>query len=276
MLNLLRLKRKTDASFSVDENGYTHLALKLPTGWSKLNPDQLQYICMLLANGVEMNELKHYCFLRFGHFKVVSRWGDKWIIGIRQGLFKRREFHFTASELAKISCRWLGWMDEKPRDLIRIQLYKKKYRAINAQLHGLRFKDFLDLENYWQGFIYTKDHRLLDRMVRIMYHYKNGNKIFEIPDVLRFSVLLWFGAWKEFCYGHWPNLYARSISSNDNEPVDVENVTNMQIRALTGGDITKEKEVLDMDVWRALTELDAKALDAKEQRRQIDSIKHKK
>lgn len=31
------------------------------------------------------------------------------------------------------------------------------------------------------------------------------------------------------------------------------------IRALTGGDITKEERILKMDTWRALTELDAKA-----------------
>ena len=36
---------------------------------------------------------------------------------------------------------------------------------------------------------------------------------------------------------------------------------NTQICALTGGDITKEKEVLEMDCWRALTELNAKAKD---------------
>lgn len=33
---------------------------------------------------------------------------------------------------------------------------------------------------------------------------------------------------------------------------------NAQIRALTGGDVTKERAVLQMDCWRALTELDAK------------------
>jgi hypothetical protein len=39
---------------------------------------------------------------------------------------------------------------------------------------------------------------------------------------------------------------------------------NTQIRALTGGDITKEQQVLEMDCWRALTELNAKAADQEE------------
>ena len=42
---------------------------------------------------------------------------------------------------------------------------------------------------------------------------------------------------------------------------------NAQIRALTDGDITKERTVLDADCWRALTELDAKAREAEEFRR---------
>ena len=38
---------------------------------------------------------------------------------------------------------------------------------------------------------------------------------------------------------------------------------NAQIRALTGGDITKEEAVLSMDTWRALTELSLKHLHPK-------------
>lgn len=43
---------------------------------------------------------------------------------------------------------------------------------------------------------------------------------------------------------------------------------NAQIRALTKGDITKENTVLKMDVWRALTELDAQAADREELKKQ--------
>ena len=45
------------------------------------------------------------------------------------------------------------------------------------------------------------------------------------------------------------------------------NYSAAQIRALTGGDITKEREVLKMDCWRALTELDAKAKDYEDMRK---------
>ena len=45
------------------------------------------------------------------------------------------------------------------------------------------------------------------------------------------------------------------------------NAMNTQIRALTKGDITKEKDVLKMDVWRAFAELDAQAKEYEEFKR---------
>ena len=45
---------------------------------------------------------------------------------------------------------------------------------------------------------------------------------------------------------------------------DLQDAMNAQIRALTKGDVTKEKEILAMDCWRALTELDAQAREYEE------------
>ena len=38
---------------------------------------------------------------------------------------------------------------------------------------------------------------------------------------------------------------------------------NAQIRALTKGDVTKESEVLALDTWRALTELNAQGVNTR-------------
>ena len=46
-----------------------------------------------------------------------------------------------------------------------------------------------------------------------------------------------------------------------------------QIRALTKGDITKEKEILSLDTWRALTELNAQAKEYKQINAQINAKK---
>ena len=49
----------------------------------------------------------------------------------------------------------------------------------------------------------------------------------------------------------------------------LRDATNAQIRALTGGDITKEATIRQMDTHRALTELDAKAREAEEYRKSL-------
>jgi hypothetical protein len=46
-----------------------------------------------------------------------------------------------------------------------------------------------------------------------------------------------------------------------------------QIRALTKGDVTKEQEILAIDTWRALTELNAQAKDYQELKRQTNVSK---
>lgn len=259
------------ASFSVDELGKTHLKLTLPQSWGMLSQNELHYICTLLASGVKMDELKHYCFLHFSNFKVVSKWGESWIIAIRTGFFKRREFFFTKEELAALSCRWLGWLDEQPKHIVRLN-GDKHFRPVNKMLHGVTFEDFLAIENLWQGYIYSKQSEPLEKMVRILYQ----NDVNTIPPALCASTMLWYNAFKSFCFEHWPNLYSHKTAGEPEEAVDVESITNMQIRALTGGDITKEREILQMDVWRALTELDAKAKEAKEQRKQLNDIKRKR
>ena len=51
----------------------------------------------------------------------------------------------------------------------------------------------------------------------------------------------------------------------------LKDAVNAQIRALTKGDVTKEKEVLAIDTWRALTELDALAKEYDEFNRKYPS-----
>ena len=56
-------------------------------------------------------------------------------------------------------------------------------------------------------------------------------------------------------------LGSASLSIHLQESMDA------QIRALTKGDVTKEAEVLQLDTWRALTELNAQAKEYEELRK---------
>ena len=69
----------------------------------------------------------------------------------------------------------------------------------------------------------------------------------------------------------FPHFFRKRESADGEPPTEVHfiDLYNAQMRALTGGDVTKEKTVLALDCWRALTELEAKAREAEELERKI-------
>ena len=75
------------------------------------------------------------------------------------------------------------------------------------------------------------------------------------------GAFLWFMWVKQNFSASFPHLFKPASGDGD---YDMTEAMNAQIRALTGGDITKEGQIKDSDVWRALTELDAKAREADE------------
>ena len=76
-----------------------------------------------------------------------------------------------------------------------------------------------------------------------------------------FAIIQWYTQLKAHFSKHFSNFFKRTQGGSSQSVVEA---MNAQIRALTGGDVTKEKEILAIDTWRALTELDAKAREAEE------------
>ncbi len=95
------------------------------------------------------------------------------------------------------------------------------------------------------------------------------------------SVFYWFASLKQYFAMLFPHFFQPMPSDNggnllggsSNLFTQLRDSTNAQIRALTGGDVTKEEAIKKMDTHRALTELDAKAREAEEYRQQIKQNK---
>ena len=67
--------------------------------------------------------------------------------------------------------------------------------------------------------------------------------------------------------------YNNLLGSTPNIASQLQETVDAEIRALTKGDITKEKEILSLDTWRALTELNAQAKEYKQINAQINAKK---
>ena len=91
----------------------------------------------------------------------------------------------------------------------------------------------------------------------------------------KMNIFFWWTSLKAFFAKQFPNFFVPASAPKDGNLLgntksigaQLQESMNAQIRALTKGDITKEKEVLAMDTWRALTELDALAREAEEWKR---------
>ena len=85
----------------------------------------------------------------------------------------------------------------------------------------------------------------------------------------------WWASLKEYFSRLFPNFFVPASAPEDGnllgnpKPIgkQLRDAMNAQNRALTKGDITKEKEVMAMPTQRALTELDALAEEAEEIKR---------
>ena len=247
-----------------------NIDLKLPTKWEDLSEKQLRYVLALLAQGFTATEVKAYCLHRWAGLKVLHRYGKVWAC-------KHDGLNFVlAAEQVERATHALDWLDNVPSMPVRISQIGK-YRALKADFEGVPFETFIVCDNLYQGYLATKQDNLLDEMAKQLYDAEN----IQLCDKERVSVFYWFASLKALFAKVFKHFFqpAGNASGADGNMIEhggsqyemLQNAVNAQIRALTKGDITKEKEVLSLDTWRALTELDAQAREYEELNRKFPS-----
>ena len=159
-----------------------------------------------------------------------------------------------------------------------------RHRALPADFEKVPFEKYLYLENLFQGVLHTQEpasfaeissqaHELLLQMAQVLY---DSDRL--KPDAAEMvSVFYWFAALKQYFARLFPNFYAPVNADNGNQLgtdlfTFLRDTTNAQLRALTGGDVTKETIIRQMDTHRALTELDAKAREVHEQNERVRAL----
>ena len=239
--------------------------IKLPTSWEELTQKQLRYLFNLIAQWYSIDEVKAFCLFRWNKITILHRYGDNGYM-CKKG---KTRFAITALQVAQAIAA-LDWIKTLPATPIRLERIGR-LRAIAADFQGVPFETFIVCDNLYQGYISTQNEKLLDEMAHHLYRSKYFSLIIRLSPADRINVFYWFASLKamfsrEFRYFLQP---ATSDNANllDSDRSQYEILTaavNAQIRALTKGDVTKEKEVLALDTWRALTELDALAREYQE------------
>ena len=237
--------------------------LTLPQGWHELTQKQLRYLLYLIAEEYTSTEIKTLCLFRWAGIKVISR---------KQGQFYLRkdktEFFVTPLQIVE-AITSLAWMDELPLIPIRLERIGC-HKAVSANFQGVPFGTFIACENLYQGFLHTQNEDLLRQMASHLY----GCRRIHLSKLERTSIFYWFASLKNLLARSFPHFLQSSASDESSNMIGSPNIgrrlqesMNAQIRALTKGDITKEKEILSLDTWRALTELDAQAREYEEMKK---------
>lgn len=230
------------------------LKISTPKSWQELTPPQLRYILTLQAQGIPSGTIQVSAFLHFAGLKIYKTEGD--CLRLRAGM---KVYRVKASDIAMAAMALDFITDPPTHPQLLTELAGKQ--AKDAELHGVPFAHYLQIENYMQQYIRTKDATLLTPVLALLY--EDNLQEEDIDATARYMVLHWYNGLKPFLAQTFPDLF-RPVAGAEGEEPDLREIMLAQIRALTGGDVTKEEQVLNVDTWTALAELNAKAREAKE------------
>ena len=213
--------------------------------------------------------VKTYMFIRFAGIYLIgkNRWGWKCSKGGRVFYLKPWQIHSFIGQLQFVDS--LETMDN------RLEVVQG-LKAVNALLQEdaetgriVSFHEYLCMEQRYQRYLTTRYEDQIDILASFLYRRADGSRPAELTLTAaeRVGVLAWFGHVKYVMSYAFPHLFRKSKGDDDTSDLSVIESINVQLRALTDGDVTKEAAVKAIDCWRALTELDAKAKQAEEFRR---------
>ena len=238
--------------------------LMLPASWEELTTEQRLYVYFLLSEGYTCEAVRSYCLLRWSGIRVMAaQGGHKYLVqhGKQYGLL-------AASQVAAAAMA-LSFLDELP-PTPTLPEDIDGHPSLSADMVGVPFQTFLMLENLYQGFLHTQDKELVIQMAAVVYDHEG----IKLDGTQTIAVFYWFASLKQLLRGRFSHFFqplatngGNLLGTSPNLSRHLQEAMDAQIRALTKGDVTKEAEVLQLDTWRALTELNAQAKEYEELRR---------
>ena len=230
----------------------------VPQGWHELSDKQLRYVYQLLADEFATDEIKTLCLLQWSGTKVIGRHDSEAYL-LKKGKILFEVTPLTLAELLPA----LDWLGSLPTSPVRLSKINRQH-ALPADFSEVPFETFIICDNLYQGYLQTQNDEQLDQLGATLYGKSMAFKPYE-----RISIFYWFAALKDTFSRKFPDFFQPISAATDGNLLgssapSVEDAMNAQIRALTKGDVTKEKEVLALDTHRALTELNAQAREYKE------------
>lgn len=247
---------------SSETKQYSVFNITLPTAWTQLDDRQLKFIYSRLGGGLAPAQARFFFFLYVTKSKVIRGAAPEGKIPLRiQGL----SIIFENWEI-DAALQALDWLYEPSTSPVRVSRVRG-VEARAADLSDLTFEEYLMLENLYIGFLHSKDNKLLKRMEDILYPRPRRMRSGKFSEWRQINVIMWYTSFKNWCASRWPVFFQKASGSLPSRK-QLQDSMDVQLRALTKGDITKEESIRKMPCLRAVTELAAMAREAEELKRQ--------
>lgn len=252
----MKTKKMTRFSFS-KKNCY----INLPKSWSDCSDEDKLRIFKVMRLNKNVNQCLTLIIVALLDIRIVDKLPKGWLVKPRRW-FSRRHL-LTSSDFTFMISK-IKWIEDIPSFPINIKQIGK-FSAVNSELKGVSFITFLTCDTLYQAFIKSDNWEYIRRMAKFLYSYKN--KDIKLNDDQAYSIFYWWYSLKCYYNKKFPFLFASAPEGASSD--EVESSVNAQIRILTGGDITKEKEIYEHDAYRAITELNEKAREIYESNKKL-------
>lgn len=238
-----------------------NLKVTVPKDWSELNDTQLISFFNLMTK-VRFHTIEDIMVTKFFDWSGLSTISStrSETIEIK---FEGKRYVVLKSELVA-HIQKLDYLKQMPSLPVRVSSLHG-HKAADATLEDATFETYIACDNLYQGYMQTEDSELLQQMCELLYSHNE-----KYSEAERIMVFYWWTGLKTYFSAIYSDLFQPAPSQNlISKPIElvIKDSINAQLRALTGGDITKEHEVLQQPVNRALTELNARAKEYEDMKR---------
>ena len=249
-----RTARTAQATSSTDKKSRTvTINLTAPTSWREMSQEQLRIVFDLMAIEQESTAIKTYMLIYFCGLHVIrhTRFGWKFWTMVDG---KKRVIYIKTSEMQSFIHQF-DFINQLEDMDCRLDAVCGLHAADALLQQGVTFNEYLHAEKYYQLFVETKDMEYIDNLAQWLYHDSHGRAAGygdavddhgkPVEDVTltpgeRVGTLLWFVHVKQVMARSFPHFFKKTVvEDGEPEPVNFIELYNIQLRALTGGDVTK-------------------------------------
>ena len=256
--------------------------LYAPTAWRKMTQAQLRYVLMLLSLFEDVTVVKTYMLFRLSGIhveglppRITRNQAKAFACWYRPAWWRTRRWFTLEPWQVESMIRQFDFID--PFDGMDVRLERiRGCRAVDDILDHYPFGDYLMAELYYQLAVSSGKPEMIDKLATFLYvrtkrygflwlHKKEVHpKRLSLSPAEQLGTLRWFAHVKSVFAERWSHFFRRVDTDIEELDIDLMGAMDAQIRALTDGDITKEATIKALPCWRALTELNEKAREAKE------------